>query len=141
MERNYIIEILKSEGYPQFLLEKTADKIVTFKQEIADAFEALLAAMYLDGGLEPVEKFLLPLIKGHMAAENTDFKTVLQEYIQQSPGKEIAYKLIGSTGPDHEKVFQVAAYLDGILVGEGSGKSKKEAEQMAAKCALEGLKK
>lgn len=108
---------------------------------LADAFEALLAAMYLDGGLEPVEKFLLPLIKGHMAAENTDFKTVLQEYIQQSPGKEISYKLIGSTGPDHEKVFQVAAYLDGILVGEGSGKSKKEAEQMAAKCALEGLKK
>lgn len=107
---------------------------------LADAFEALLAAMYLDGGLQSVETFLLPLIKGHLASGSVDHKTVLQEFIQQKPGKEVCYKLTGSSGPDHEKVFNVAVYLNDTVVGEGYGKSKKEAEQMAAKNAMEGLK-
>lgn len=107
---------------------------------LADAFEALLAAIYLDGGLAPVERFLLPLIREHLATDSTDFKTALQEYVQQKPGREISYRLLGSVGPDHEKVFSVAVLLNGREIGAGAGKSKKEAEQMAAKVALEGLK-
>ena len=107
---------------------------------LADAFEALLAAIYLDGGLAPVENFLLPLICEHLLAENTDFKTELQEFLQQKPGREVGYQLLDSTGPDHEKTFSVAVLLNGEQVGRGEGKSKKEAEQMAAKNALEGLK-
>ncbi len=106
---------------------------------LADAFEALLAAMYLDGGLEPVEQFLLPLIRTHFASENTDYKTALQELVQQQPGKELRYVLVDAAGPDHEKTFWVEVLLSDVVVGRGSGKSKKDAEQMAAKVALQGL--
>lgn len=108
---------------------------------VSDAFEAVLAAVYLDGGLESTKSFALPfLIQG--AAEiddhhhSYDYKTTLQEIAQQNPGELIHYKLISANGPDHAKVFEVHCFLNSNLLGKGIGKSKKEAEQMAAKEAL-----
>jgi len=104
---------------------------------LADAFEALLAAMYLDSNMEQVESFLLPLIRCHALDDETvDFKTVLQEYVQQTPGITVSYEHVGESGPDHEKIFEAAVYVDGIEKGRGEGRSKKEAEQVAAKNAL-----
>ncbi|MBQ8894115.1 MAG: ribonuclease III [Clostridia bacterium] len=108
---------------------------------VSDAFEALLAAIYLDGGLESAKKFVLPfLIQGAVAIEENshsyDYKTTLQEIAQQNPGELIHYELISANGPDHAKTFEVHCYLNSNLLGTGTGKSKKEAEQMAAKEAL-----
>jgi ribonuclease-3 len=108
---------------------------------VSDAFEALLAAIYLDGGMEAAKAFALPFlskgaeeIAGHQ--HSYDYKTTLQEIAQQNPGELIQYKLIKATGPDHAKVFEVHCFLNSNLLGKGIGKSKKEAEQMAAKEAL-----
>lgn len=107
---------------------------------LADAFEALLAAMYLDGGIEPVEKFLLPIIeRHHLDDQTTDYKTMLQELIQQNAGDKLHYEQVSESGPDHEKVFSSVVYLNDRIVGKGSGKSKKEAEQSAARNALAHL--
>lgn len=108
---------------------------------VSDAFEALLAAIYLDGGLEAAKSFVLPyLTRGtEEITEHTrsyDYKTTLQEIAQQNPGELIQYKLIQASGPDHAKVFEVHCFLNSNLLGKGIGKSKKEAEQMAAKEAL-----
>lgn len=108
---------------------------------LADAFEALLAAMYLDGGIAPVEAFLLPRIaaeiKEIMAAKSDmDFKTSLQQVIQQERGDLLEYVTVGETGPAHRKVFTVEARLNGNVIGCGEGSSKRNAEQNAAKEAL-----
>lgn len=109
---------------------------------LADAVEAVLAAIYIDGGFRPVAK----LIKKHLAtridfgkAESTDYKTTLQEIIQEKPGQVLSYHIIGESGPDHMKSFTVEVRLNGESMGSGSGKSKKEAEQTAAKSALRTL--
>ncbi len=108
---------------------------------LADAFEAMLAAMYLDGGIEVVEKFLLPIISKHTLDEGTtDYKTILQEYAQQLSDVRVHYEHIGESGPDHDKVFECLVCLNNEQIASGNGKSKKEAEQMAAKKALEKLK-
>lgn len=106
---------------------------------LADAVEAIIAAMYLDGGFNPVKR----LIKKHLALRmdqldtgSTDHKTALQEIIQEKPGQILGYHIIDERGPDHMKSFTVEVRLNGIIIGEGSGKSKKEAEQAAAKTAL-----
>lgn len=106
---------------------------------LADAFEALLAAMYLDGGMKPVEQFLLPFIREHQLDSSKDYKTTLQELVQQKPGKELHYQITDVKGPDHEKQFSACVSLDHKVIGEGFGKSKKEAEQMAAQNALKGI--
>ena len=108
---------------------------------LSDAFEAVLAAVYLDGGIESAKAFALPfIISGAKMLEETnssrDYKTTLQEIAQQNPGELIHYKLVNSTGPDHAKIFEVHCFLKSNLLGKGNGKSKKEAEQMAAKEAL-----
>ena len=74
-------------------------------------------------------------------AANRDYKTALQELVQRESGQVLAYRLTGESGPDHGKVFSVAVDLNGKTVGEGQGRSKKDAEQMAAKAAIEKLKK
>lgn len=108
---------------------------------LADAFEALLAAMYLDSNMEQVRSFLLPIIERHDVTDSgIDYKTVLQELVQQKPGDEITYRLIGESGPDHNKIFSVSLSLNGNEIGKGDGKSKKEAEQNAAKTAYLSLK-
>jgi len=108
---------------------------------LADAFEAILAAIYLDGGMEPAKKHVLRFIKkelSHLENENfKDYKTELQEIIQRNPEEKLTYVLTGETGPDHDKCFTVEVHLNSNVIGEGSGHSKKNAEQAAAKKALE----
>lgn len=106
---------------------------------LADAFEAIIGAIYLDGGLENVRGFVLGFIKA--AAEKQlslrDYKTELQEIIQKNPDEHLTYVLVGESGPDHDKRFEVEVMLNSNVVGCGMGKSKKLAEQQAAKQALE----
>lgn len=107
---------------------------------LADAFEAVIAAIYLDGGLEAAAKHILRFIPKDVDMKRSvafsDHKTILQEIIQKNPEERIEYKLAGQFGPDHDKAFKVQVYLNSNVIGTGIGKSKKEAEQMAAKEAL-----
>lgn len=107
---------------------------------LADAFEAVLAAMYLDGGMdvarEHVMRFILPELNNRDDENFKDYKTSLQEIIQRNPEERLSYVLIGESGPDHDKEFTVEVHLNSNVVGTGKGKSKKLAEQMAAKQAL-----
>ncbi|MDE6108055.1 MAG: ribonuclease III [Oscillospiraceae bacterium] len=109
----------------------------------ADAVEAILAAVYLDGGLEEARKLIHRLIldREEEKAVHRDYKTALQEIVQREAGKVLAYRLAGESGPDHAKEFTVEVDLNGKVVGTGTGRSKKEAEQMAAKAAIEALPK
>lgn len=112
---------------------------------LADAFEAVIAAIYLDGGLEEARNFVLRFIK-RAAAEAPkfkDYKTSLQEIIQKNPDEHLTYILVGESGPDHDKRFEVEVRLNSNVIGDGIGQSKKGAEQAAAKKALElmGIKK
>lgn len=114
---------------------------------LADAFEALLAAIYVDaggytrGGMESVKKFLLPIIENDLAnmaahQEDLDYKTPLQQLIQQADGDVLEYVLVSEQGPDHLKTFAVEARVNGNVIGHGQGRSKRKAEQAAAKDAL-----
>ena len=108
---------------------------------LADAFEAVIAALYLDGGLENAERFILKFIPDDLdkakKSSFSDYKTILQEIIQKNPEERIEYILVGSQGPDHNKVFIVEVRLNSNVIGKGTGKSKKQAEQNAAREALE----
>lgn len=107
---------------------------------LADAFEAVLAAMYLDGGIAVARKHVMRFILKELNHTDDevfkDFKTALQEIIQRNPEESVSYILIGEDGPDHDKVFTVEVHLNSNVIGTGKGKSKKQAEQMAAKQAL-----
>ena len=105
---------------------------------VSDAFEAVIAALYLDGGMEVARKFILPFITEGKTAED-DYKTRLQEVVQQDPSAVLKYEVTGETGPDHNKQFTVCVWRNGELLAEGRGRSKKAAEQHAAKVALEKL--
>ena len=105
---------------------------------VSDAFEALIAALYLDGGMEVAKNFILPFITEGKTAED-DYKTRLQEVVQQDPSAVLKYEVTGETGPDHDKQFTVCVWRNGRLLAEGKGRSKKAAEQHAAKVALEKL--
>ena len=110
----------------------------------ADAVEAVLAAVYLDGGIGSARKIIQKYILSREVAGLTkprDYKTALQELVQRESGQVLAYRLTGEEGPDHNKRFFVEVTLNGKSVGQGSGRSKKEAEQMAAKAAIEVLDK
>ena len=109
---------------------------------LADAMESVIAASFLDGGLEAalkiVQQFILvevPVTKLH----NVDYKTQLQELVQQKKNQVLSYALVGQSGPDHDKQFDVEVSLNGKVVGKGSGRSKKRAEQDAARAAIEKL--
>jgi ribonuclease-3 len=107
---------------------------------LADAFEAVTAAIYLDGGIEAartfVLRYVLPLLRQGKPKAMKDYKTALQEIVQKNPEDHLEYVLTGESGPDHEKHFLVEVRLDGNTVGKGGGRSKKEAEQQAAREAL-----
>ncbi len=110
---------------------------------LADAFEALLAAVYLDSGetFERVSEFLLPFIIAEIdeirrSGVFVDYKTTLQQIVQQVEGEKLEYVLTGTSGPDHKKVFEVEARLNSNVIGHGKASSKREAEQLAAKEAL-----
>ena len=103
---------------------------------LADAFEALIGAIFLDGGIENAKKFVLRFLDDkdlHLQ----DYKTLLQEIIQKNPGERLSYIVVDETGPDHDKNFTVEVKLNSNSIGTGFGKSKKAAEQQAAKEALE----
>lgn len=109
---------------------------------LADAVESVIAASFLDGGMDAargiIQRFILcdvPVKKLH----NTDYKTTLQECVQQKKNQVLAYRLVGESGPDHDKQFTVEVTLNGDVVGSGLGGSKKRAEQDAARSALEAL--
>ena len=109
---------------------------------LADAMESVIAACFLDGGIEAalkvVQQFILvevPLKKMH----NIDYKTQLQELVQQKKNQVLSYALVGQSGPDHDKVFEVEVALNGTVVGRGTGSSKKRAEQDSARAAIEKL--
>ena len=109
---------------------------------LADAVESVIAACYLDGGMNAakgfIDKFILvnvPVTK----LQNTDYKTALQELVQQKKKQVLTYCLIGESGPDHDKQFRVELILNDKVVGVGEGTSKKRAEQAAAKAAMEAL--
>lgn len=106
---------------------------------LSDAFEAVIAAMFLDGGMDAVTPYILRFLPEHFDRPSdafTDYKTVLQEVIQQNPEEHIEYVLVGADGPDHNKQFHMEVRLNSNVIGRGSGRSKKIAEQMAAKEAL-----
>lgn len=107
---------------------------------LADVFEAILAAIYLDGGFEKAKNHAMRFITDEL--EHTDdevfkdYKTALQEIIQRNPEESVTYILTNETGPDHNKLFEVEVRLNSNTIGKGKGKSKKQAEQFAAKEAL-----
>ena len=105
----------------------------------ADAFEALIAAIYLDGGIEEAKNFVLHYVSNASKELSNfhDYKTKLQEVIQKNPEENVEYVHVGESGPDHDKRFEVEVHLNSNVIGRGSGKSKKIAEQQAAKEALE----
>lgn len=113
---------------------------------LADAFEALTGAIFLDGGFDQAKEFLMGALISEVEkipsieALYTDYKTLLQENIQKESIKPISYEVVGEEGPDHDKNFYVEVYHDTICLGKGVGKSKKEAEQDAARQALNNLK-
>ena len=109
---------------------------------LADAVESVIAACFLDGGIQAalqfIQKFILvevPVTKLH----NVDYKTQLQELVQQRKNQVLSYSLVSQSGPDHDKKFDVEVSLNGTVVGSGSGSSKKRAEQAAACAAIEKL--
>lgn len=110
---------------------------------LSDAVEAVIAAMYLDGGMDAASAFIRRSLLSELGpgepAAYTDFKTALQELVQRHSGQVLTYQLAGERGPDHAKTFSVRVLLNGEAVGEGTGHSKKEAEQTAAQNALETL--
>lgn len=108
---------------------------------LADAFEALIAAIYLDGGLEAARSFIIPFIPPLESLRSGklligDYKTILQEIIQQNPEEKVVYELADESGAAHNRIFTSNVLLNGQIIGTGVGPSKKEAEQNAAKEAI-----
>lgn len=111
---------------------------------LADAMEAVFAAVYLDGGMEEagplIHRCLLDVQRESVVEEKRrDYKTALQELVQRQADQVLSYRMAGEQGPDHDKTFQAEVLLNGEILGGGSGHSKKEAEQAAAKAALAAL--
>ena len=111
---------------------------------LADAVESVIAASFLDGGMEAARSFIqrfvlcdVPVVKLH----NADYKTTLQEIVQQKKNQVLSYALVDETGPDHDKQFFVEVSLNGEVIGKGTGSSKKRAEQDAARDAMDKMEK
>lgn len=106
---------------------------------LADAVESVIAASFLDGGMEAARGFIARFILSDVPVQkphNMDYKTMLQELVQQKRNQELSYELTGESGPDHDKSFQIEVSLNGKKVGSGTGSSKKRAEQDAARDAI-----
>ena len=108
----------------------------------ADAVESILAAMYLDSGIEAPKKLIYRMILSgaqQQAPVNSDYKTMLQELVQRERNQVLKYCLVSESGPDHDKEFHVIVLLNDRIIGEGKGRSKKRAEQAAAAQGLQKL--
>lgn len=112
---------------------------------LADAVEAIIAAMYLDGGIQVAKNFINKyILSGFDVAEvhsMSDHKTMLQEFVQRKSGQTLSYELLSENGPDHKKTFTMQVLLNNVPIGMGTGHTKKEAEQCAAKNGLEEISK
>ncbi len=110
---------------------------------VSDAFEALIGAIFLDGGIEEAKYFVLKFALDDIENKKLfyDSKTILQERINSVKNGNLSYEIVGESGPDHDKSYEAVAVLDGQIVGRGNGHTKKAAEQQAAFCALKTLDK
>ena len=108
---------------------------------LADAMEAVIAAVYLDGGIENASALVYRLVleTGKTVEGKRDYKTALQELVQRQADQVMLYRLLDERGPDHAKVFTAEVLINGVSAGQGSGRSKKEAEQAAARAALQKM--
>lgn len=142
-----LAKIAKSMGLGKYLRLGKGEQINGGRHRdsiLADAFEAIIAAIYLDGGLEPAKEFVIrqlaDSIKSLSKSDGSwDSKTLLQELLQVSNKADIKYEIIAEDGPDHNKSFTAQISNNGKIIGTGQGKSKKEAEQMAAYNALKKI--
>jgi len=111
---------------------------------LADMVEAIIAALYLDSGMTEARRFIMERVLNDVQFGDShrggDYKTQLQEVVQRKSNQVIAYRQVGETGPDHDKIFTFEVLINGVVSGRGSGKTKKEAEQMAACKALESYR-
>ena len=138
-----LLKAVKKLGLGEFiLLGKGLSQTDMYEGKLyASLYESLVAGIYLDGGIEPAKRHVLRFVQSELAhLENVafkDYKTELQEIIQRNPEESVNYILKSESGPDHNKVFEVEVHLNSNVIGTGKGKNKKQAEQMAAKQALE----
>ena len=143
-----LYKIAKMHNFGDFLYLGKSEKKTGGKNRpaiLADSVEAVIAAMYLDGGLEEADKFIIqnlekPIEQATKHVGDKDYKTVLQEKLQEHGEVKIEYEIIGENGPDHNKHFEAQVKCDGKILAKGEGKSKKEAQMYAAKRALDNLK-
>ena len=142
-----LYKIAKSHGFGEFLFLGKSEVKTGGKNRpaiLADSVEAVIAAIYLDGGLQEADKFIIENLdkeieKATKHVGDKDYKTVLQEKLQEHGEVKIEYEIINETGPDHDKYFEAQVKCNGKILAQGKGKSKKEAHMHAAKKALENL--
>ena len=146
---NSLHEIAKMHNFSDFLKLGKSERISQKEVRpaiMADSVEAVIAAIFLDGGLEPAKQFILknltkPIENATKHIGQKDYKTVLQEILQKNGNVHIEYQIIDEKGPDHEKIFTAEVKYNDKILALGNGKSKKLAEMEAAKLALEKIKK
>lgn len=144
-----LYKVAKTHNFSDFLFLGKSEKMSGGEVKpaiLADSVEAVIAAMYLDGGLEPAKEFIVNNLKDEIenASQNVgqkDYKTVLQEILQKHGDVDIHYNIIKETGPDHNKKFEAEVIYNKKVLAVGKGKSKKLAEMEAAKYAIEAIKK
>ena len=142
-----LYKIAKKHNFSDFLYLGKSEKMTGGSERpaiLADSVEAVIAAIYLDGGLEKAEMFIIENIKNDIAIATThvgdkDYKTVLQEKLQEHGDIKILYEITKEEGPDHDKRFEAQVSVNGKVLAKGKGKSKKEAHMQAAKKALEDM--
>ena len=142
-----LYEIAKSHNFSDFLYLGKSEKLSGGQNRpaiLADSVEAVIAAIYLDGGIEPAKKFIIKNLEKpiELASKNVgikDYKTVLQEKLQINGDVKIEYNIIKETGPDHDKRFEAEVRCDDKILATGIGRSKKKAEMEAAHKALKNL--
>ena len=143
-----LYEVATRLGFQNALITGKGEKSsqgVKNKAILADSVEAVIAAMYLDSNIETAEKFIIENLKDAIEIESKhvgikDYKTVLQEILQEHGNVKIEYEIILERGPDHDKYFEAQVLCDGKILGQGNGKSKKNAEMDAARVAIEKIK-
>ena len=142
-----LYKIAKLNNFSDFLYLGRSEKKTKGSQRpaiLADSVEAVIAAIFIDGGLEEAEKFIVENLKNEILdatkhVGDKDYKTVLQEKLQEHGDVKIEYRTIGESGPDHNKTFEADVEVNGKFLAKGKGKSKKEAQMQAAKKALENF--
>lgn len=145
---NSLYKIAKLHDFSDFLYLGKSEQVTGGKNRpaiLADSVEAVIAAIYLDGGIEPADRFIIQNLKNEIeiATKNVgikDYKTVLQEKLQEHGDVKIEYEITKEKGPDHNKSFEAQVKCNGKILAKGEGKSKKEAHMQAAKRALESFK-